>query len=134
MSEIRLFAVQFIKFTGVGAIGTLAHYIVLISLVQMSEVNAVVASSLGAIAGAFVNYYLNYHFTFRSRKRHLDAISKFVVIASIGFIINGLLMTLLTQVYTIYYLIAQIITTGIVLFWNFLGNRFWTFREKIRSA
>ena len=57
----KLLISRFIKFIGVGAFGTLVHYIILICAIQLFNLNAVLASSLGAIFGALVNYYLNYH-------------------------------------------------------------------------
>ncbi len=128
--EFKIIFTRFIKFTGVGAIGTIAHYITLACLVQLiTNVNIVLASSVGALIGAVVNYLLNYRFTFESDKRHTEAFGKFFTIASLGFVLNGLFMALLTQNLDIYYLLAQIVTTGIVLIWNFLGNYYWTFRE-----
>ncbi len=126
---LKIIFTRFINFTGVGAIGTIAHYITLACLVQLvTNVNIVLASSVGALIGAIVNYLLNYRFTFESDKKHTEAFGKFFTIASLGFVFNGLLMALLTQNLDIYYLLAQIITTGIVLIWNFLGNHYWTFR------
>jgi putative flippase GtrA len=127
---MNLLAEQFCKFTGVGAIGTAAHYVTLITLVQLTGTNAVLASSVGAIVGALVNYHLNYHFTFRSNKAHHDAIVKFFLVAGVGFIFNAVLMALLTEYLQLHYLLSQVITTGIVLVWNFTGNRLWTFRKK----
>jgi putative flippase GtrA len=95
----------------------------------VTNLNIVLASSIGALIGAFVNYLLNYHFTFESDKRHSEALGKFFTIASLGFVLNGLLVALLAQKFAIHYLLAQIITTGIVLIWTFFGNHFWTFRE-----
>ena len=126
---MRSLASQFTKFAGVGVIGTAAHYAALIALVQLVGANAVLASSTGAIIGATVNYILNYHYTFRSSKRHHEALTKFFAVAIIGFILNGILMAILTTSFEIYYLFAQIITTGIVLVWNFTGNHIWTFHE-----
>ena len=121
--------VKLIKFSAVGALGTLAHYSVLIFLVQLLSVNVLVASSIGAVVGALVNYFLNYKWTFNSNKRHSEAMVKFFAVAVVGFIMNGLFMMLFTEVLIFHYLIAQIITTGIVLFWNFLANHYWTFDE-----
>jgi putative flippase GtrA len=120
---------KLIKFSAVGALGTLAHYSVLIFLVQILYVNVLVATSIGAFVGALVNYVLNYKWTFNSNKRHSEAMVKFFVVASVGFVMNGLFMTLFTQALVFHYLIAQIVTTGIVLFWNFLANHYWTFDE-----
>jgi putative flippase GtrA len=121
---------KFVKFSGVGAIGTAAHYATLIFVIQMFHANAVLASSTGAVVGALVNYFLNYSFTFRSSKRHHEALTKFLVIASVGFLLNGTMMALLTETASMHYLPAQLITTATVLMWTFTGNHRWTFREK----
>jgi putative flippase GtrA len=126
-------AIQFAKFASVGAVGTLAHYMVLIVAVELWQADAVLASSAGALAGASVNYVLNYSFTFASTKRHRDALPKFLLVASVGFILNGLLMTLITGVFQVMYLFAQFGTTISVLLWNYVGNRLWTFRHSPRS-
>jgi len=121
--------VKFLKFSAVGALGTLAHYSVLIFLVQILSVNVLVATSIGALVGALVNYLLNYRWTFASNKRHSEAMVKFFAVAGVGFVLNGLFMTLFSAVLALHYLIAQVITTAMVLFWNFLGNHYWTFDE-----
>jgi len=126
---MRTLATQFTKFAGIGVIGTAAHYAALIFLVQLVDANAVFASSVGAIIGATVNYFLNYHFTFKSSKKHHEALTKFFSVATVGFVLNGAMMAVLTTSLEIYYLLAQIITTGMVLVWNFAGNRYWTFRD-----
>ena len=59
-------APQFLRYAGAGAIGTALHYAMLIGLVQLARIDAVVASTAGAIAGAIVNYVLNHRFTFAS--------------------------------------------------------------------
>lgn len=125
---------QFICFTGVGAVGTAAQYISLIVLVEIAKSNAVVASSIGFVLGAIVNYYLNYRYTFRSQKAHWEALSKFFIVAMAGIMLNTVVMAYLTTVVNLHYLIAQITATGTVLIWNFIGNRMWTFREKSHAA
>jgi putative flippase GtrA len=118
--------IKFIIFASVGVIGTSAHYLLLYQLVESYAVNAVTASGYGAVAGMCVNYGLNYVLTFNSQQSHLRTFPKFAVIAGIGFGMNMGLMTLLTAQF--YYLYAQILTTVLVLIWNFLGNSLWTFK------
>jgi putative flippase GtrA len=118
--------IKFIVFASVGVVGTAAHYLVLYQLVESYHLDPVTASGCGAIAGMCVNYLLNYILTFKSQQSHLKAFPKFAVIAGIGFSLNLGLMILLTPI--LYYLYAQIVTTLIVLVWNFLGNSLWTFR------
>ncbi len=118
---------QFFYFTGLGAIGTAGHYATLIVLVQFWRVDPVVATTFGFIVGAMINYILNYHITFNSDKRHIEALSKFLLVATIGAGINAFIMYAGVDWLDIHYLLAQIIATGIVLLWNFLVNKFWTF-------
>ena len=118
---------QFLMFAGVGAIGTLGHYTTLIVLVQFWAVDPVFASSFGFVVGAIINYILNYEFTFQSRKRHKEALTKFLIVAIVGAGINGLIMYFGVEYTNINYLIVQIFATCVVLFWNFIVNKLWTF-------
>jgi putative flippase GtrA len=129
-NEAKLVAKQFFYFAGVGAIGTVCHYSVLIILVNIMKVNPVIGSICGFITGAFVNYVLNYRWTFRSKKRHIDAMSKFFSIAFVGLLVNSGIMFIGTEIVHFQYLIVQIFATGIVLISNFIGNKLWTFRER----
>lgn len=117
---------KFTSFAFVGAIGTLFHYLVLYFLVETQNVNPVSASGCGAITGLLVNYVLNYRITFKSQQSHIQTFPKFASIALIGLGLNLATMTVLTQQF--YYLYAQIMTTLLVLVWNFLANHFWTFQ------
>ena len=98
-------------------------------LVQMAGVTPVLASAGGFVLGALVNYFLNYRYTFRSNNRHHEAIIKFFTIALVGLVLNTLIISLAIDILSLHYLLAQVIATGLVLIWNFTGNRCWTFRE-----
>lgn len=119
---------QFVSFTGVGFVSAIGHYGLLIALVQFAAVSAVPASAAGAVLGAWINYALNYRFTFRSNKRHREAVLKFAVIAGIGLVLNTLFMWFGVELIGMHYLVSQIVTTGLVLIWSFAGNRYWTFQ------
>lgn len=123
---------KFIHFSGVGVIGTAVHYAVLIFLVHILAIGVIKASSAGFITGALTNYLLNYHFTFVSKKRHSEAMTKFFIVALIGLFVNGLIMSYCTQSLGLHYLLSQVIATGLVLLWNFTANHAWTFQEHKR--
>ncbi len=125
---IELFR-QFVSFTGVGFVSAIGHYGVLIALVQFAGAPAVPASAAGALAGAWINYSLNYRFTFRSTKQHREAVLKFAVIATVGLILNTFFMWVGVELIGAHYLLSQVVTTGLVLIWSFAGNRYWTFRS-----
>ena len=121
---------QFLCFALVGLVGTAAHFLVLYTLVSTVGFGPVAGSSLGFLAGALVNYWLNYQLTFRSSAKHRDALPKFLTVAAGGWLLNGALMAILLSQVDVHYLLLQGLVSGIVLLWNFLANRLWTFRER----
>ncbi len=118
---------QFLMFAGIGVVGTIGHYTVLIVLVQFWAVDPVIASSLGFVVGAVINYILNYHFTFQSDKQHAEALTKFLIVAAVGAGINGLIMYYGVENTNINYMVVQVFATLVVLMWNFVVNKLWTF-------
>ncbi|WP_454683615.1 GtrA family protein [Ancylobacter moscoviensis] len=119
-------------FAALGALGTLAHYAVLIGLVQGGVAGPVAGSTAGFLVGALVNYQLNRRIVFHSHKPHPEALAKFFVIAGIGLVLNALLMALATATLGAPYLLAQIAVTGLLVLWHYGGNALWTFREARR--
>lgn len=120
---------QFLTFAICGAFGTAAQYGVLIALVSGFGVGSVRASSAGFVLGAVINYVLNYRYTFASSGPHLATGTKFMVVALLGAGINAAIMAALTHGLQLHYLASQLIATAVVLCWNFLANRIWTFRS-----
>jgi putative flippase GtrA len=102
--------------------------VILIALTASSLTGAVVASTLGAAAGAVVNYWLNYRLTFRSDAAHTRAAPRFFCVAAAGMVVNATLMSVLVDRLHVYYLIAQCVSTGCVLVLGFVVNSLWSFR------
>jgi putative flippase GtrA len=120
-------APQFLRYAGAGVAGTALHYAVLVVLVQLAGLGAVVASTLGAVAGALVNYSLNHQFTFASDKAHGHALPRFALVAVAGIALNAAVLAAMLAFVTSQYLVAQLAATGAVLVAGFLTNRAWTF-------
>lgn len=125
--NLETLILQFAKFSGVGAIGTACHYVTLVVLVQSFNAPPLFGSTCGFAVGALVNYYLNYKFTFKSNKSHVEAMTKFFVVAFLGMCLNAVIMFAGMRYLQLNYMLAQIIATGAVLTSNFAFNRFWTF-------
>ncbi|MDD5175056.1 MAG: GtrA family protein [Sterolibacterium sp.] len=121
---------QLIRFAGVGLMSAVGHFGLLILLVQGPGMGPVPASAAGALLGAWINYSLNYRYTFRSAKKHQETVLRFAVVAAIGLLLNTLFMWLCIDLLGIYYLLAQLLTTGMVFIWSFLASRYWTFQVK----
>lgn len=119
---------QFVFFCVLGTVGTLAHYIVLVLGVGLGG-GPVVSSTLGFIVGTLVNYALGYYYIFRCSGSHSCTITKFFTVAMFGLGLNALVLSAAVYGLRLHFLVAQVFATGIVAIWNFVGNRWWTFRE-----
>jgi len=118
---------QFVRFAGAGCVSAIGHYGLLILLVQAFDSDAVVASALGALLGGLINYSLNYRYTFRSQRPHAQSSVRFALIAVLGLALNTVLMWIGVDLLHWHYLLAQVLTTLLVMVWSFSGNRWWTF-------
>ena len=111
-----------------GSIGTLFHYAVLLLLVEYFGCTALVGSIAGSICGAIVNFILNHHIVFQSKLRLTKTAPRFFSVVSVGILLNALLMYILVQRLLMPYFLAQLLTTAIVLLFNYFLNAVWTFK------
>ncbi len=123
---------QFILFSTIGAVGTGGHFLTLILLVEAAGVSAVWATMAGFMVGALINYFLNYHLTFKSDKVHHEAMLKFFTVALVGAGMNMLIMYIGVDILVQFYLLVQVVASSVVLLWTFSANKLWTFAEKDR--
>ncbi len=119
------------RYMSVGAIGTVAHYVILTVMVSLMGLSPVLGTSVGAVVGALVNYILNYHFTFISQARHSVTLPRFLVVSALGLGINAGGMWLAAEQLGINYLLAQLGCTALVLVAGFTLNKVWTFGSPV---
>lgn len=116
-------------YVGVGAVGTGCHYLTLVALVDRARLDPVLATSAGFLVGAVVNYFANYHLTFRSRQGHAGTMGRFFLVAAAGMAVNAGVMAVCHRALGLHYLASQVAATGTVVVLTYLANRAWTFRE-----
>lgn len=120
---------QFLRYCVVGATGTLLDLGVLALLVEFAHFDILYAATIAFLVAVTNNFLLNKFWTFNSpSKNYRKLYVKFLLVSTVGLLITLACMYLFTQILLIWYVTAKIITSGIVMVWNFLGNKFWTFR------
>ncbi len=120
---------QLACFCLVGVAGTAVHYAVFLTMVQLVGV-PIVASAMGFVLGALISFILSHRFIFVSPESYRETVLKFFGVASAGLVLNVCIVTLCITMFKLHYLAAQIVATGMVLLWNFSGNRMWTFSKE----
>jgi putative flippase GtrA len=122
---------QFIKFGVVGFASFLIDFGLYALFTRVFGVYYLVAKVSSFCIAAVNSYLLNRAWTFRSRDP--DRVRQglqFLVVASIGAGLNASIMYVLHGRLRIHDLVAFVIATVLVMFWNFLINRAWTFRHR----
>jgi len=118
-----------LRFLVSGGIATAFHWATLWGLIHL-QVEAVLASSIGAFVGAVVNYFLQYFFTFKTKRRHKQATLAYIPAVSISWLLNlGLFYSLYGGLFS-EPLVAQVVTTSIIMLVNFLLYKKVVFRAK----
>lgn len=108
------------------------NFLVLYSLTEWLGMWYLASASVGFLFAATFNFIANKAWTFRNNlkgKQALGQLVRFCVVVLAGLIINTLIMYGLTDHFLFDYRLSWVFATGVVTFWNFSFNRFWTFRH-----
>ena len=127
-SFIARHARSFPVYVGSGGVATASHYAVTIAAVELLSVAPVTASATGFAVGAGVKYWLNYAVAFQSRARHAAAMTRFALMLALMLGLNTLLFALLERGLGLHYLLAQAITTILLIPPGYVVSRQWVFR------
>jgi putative flippase GtrA len=125
---------QFSSFLVVGGIATSAHYAVMIGLRELAHAPVIPSTLTGYVVGGVTNYILNRRHTFATDRTHGEAGWRFALVAATGFFMTWALMALLVEKLGIPYILAQMFTTGLILVFNFIVHRMWTFKAFSREG
>jgi dolichol-phosphate mannosyltransferase len=127
---------QFIKFCIVGAINTIvdwAFYAIFKTFIGSStQTLKQIAKACSFVIAATSSYIMNRKWTFRSTDNQiLKQAIKFIAISVGGLVINNSVFYLITSPKFLHLadILGLISGTAIATFWNFFGNRKWTFKE-----
>lgn len=119
-----------IKYAIVGSIATIVDFLVLYILTDHVGLHYLLSATLSFIMAAFVNYNMNRSWTFQSNGKKRKQVPVFLIIATMGLLINNNILYIGVNFFGLYYLLVKVFATGLVMVWNFLGNKFLTFKIK----
>jgi putative flippase GtrA len=111
----------------VSILGTAAHFSLMALLVQRVDLNPVGASFCGAVFGATVIYWLNFHVTFRSTTPHQRALVRFAAMATAGALINMMVLTLALDGWGWPLVLSQVLATAMQFIFGFFVSRLWIY-------
>lgn len=124
--------IQFFRYFFVGGFAFLVDYGLLVLLTEVFGLHYLVSATISFIAGLVVNYLLSTSWIFRKSTLE-NKWAEFLIFAVIGVIglgLNNLLLYLLTDKLHIHYMISKLITTALVMIWNFGARKIVLFNKK----
>ncbi len=125
MKEIK----RMIRYCVVGTTGTIIDLVFLFVLVEYLGFGVIWGATISFILAATNNFIWNKLWTFGNKsKAYHHQYLKFLIISLVGLGITLLLMYFLHIVAGLWYILAKIITSLLVLYWNYWGNKRWTFK------
>ena len=121
---------QFFKFCVVGTIGAIIDIGGLYILVEFFGLHYLLGAAISFTLAVINNYLLNKYWTFQNKsKNHTKQFICFLLVSIGGLLINLGIMYLLVEILFVWYLLAKAVASIIVLFWNFLMNKYITFKS-----
>jgi len=107
-----------LRFFTSSGVSTTCHWALMWGLVYFG-ISATPATGLGSAFGAIVNYWLQYYHTFKSKKAHSDIMMMYVLTCIFGWLLNIAIFEFIYSSFLGDVLLSQLITTGVVAFFNF---------------
>ncbi len=125
---------QFIIFCLVGTTNAIIDFAVYLFLTRVLNVwseQLTYATMVSFLVANFNSYFMNKYWTFKNKEKlHHVQLPKFFVVTVLGLGLNALCFYILTYYFGLFDVLSKVIVAGIVLFWNFTLNKFWTFKVK----
>ena len=121
---------QAFRFGIVGALATVTHMVVLVTLVELGGLHPTLSTAVAFTVAVLTSFQLNRSWTFASRGRRITQLPRFVLIQILGLLLNTGIMTLVYDVLHWHYLTALALWVLVVPPVTFVLQRYWTFRPQ----
>ncbi|MBS1558005.1 MAG: GtrA family protein [Bacteroidetes bacterium] len=121
---------KFLKFGLVGISGMAVDFGITYLAKEKIRINKYAANTLGFFCAASSNYIFNRLWTFESSDPAIAfQYIKFLSLAGVGVLLSNTIIYLLHEKQKWNFYFAKLISIGVVLFWNFFANYFFTFNR-----
>ncbi len=121
----------FLKYAVVGVLATVLDVAALFVFVDYYAFAVIIASAFSFLIANIASFILNKVWTFQvESKNYRKLYIKFLTVSLVGLALTVALMYLFSSLLGIWYVLAKLLTSAVVVVWNFLANKLWTFQSK----
>jgi len=119
-----------LRYLLIGGSCSVADLLLLYLLVDFLHVWYLAASVISFTLVSLFGYFGQKYFTFKNdSKNHTKQLTIYFLVLGASLLINSLSMFFFVSVVGIWYILASIITKFVVLVWNFMANKYITFKQ-----
>ena len=124
-----MLSISIIKYCLVGLGGYLVYLLLMIGMVEVLNLDPVLASFLSFIPSLIISYTLSRNWVFSSSRNHRAAVSRYLVVIGISLILNVTIMYITIHWLGWWYIYSQILVVVVVPINNYVFNYLWVFKE-----
>ncbi len=124
----KIFSHRFVRFCFSGSIASVADILLLYFLVDFLGWWYLFSAAWSFIFGTVIHYLISAGWVWQVESKKFSHYLKFLTVQSLGLAINLLVMYLLVDGLSCYYLIAKVLAILVGLIWNYFGQSRITFR------
>lgn len=115
---------ELFRFAFTGGVCFLVEFLCLTLLVELVHLPVLIATAIAFLISVAVNYVLCVKWVFTGAKDGGAGVkATFLLTSGMGFVLNEVLMWLLNIVLGVHYMIAKVISTLLVMIWNYFTKR-----------
>ncbi len=115
----KVFQIEFMRFLVIGGIGFIIDYSCMFILTEFMQINYLLSSMISFSFSATLNYIFCSRWVFKAKKENVKSAAVFFLVSIIGLALNTFIINILVEKYNIYYMISKIISSIIVVIWNY---------------
>jgi len=120
----------FAKYVCSGGSATAMHYSILVILVEFGKLDETLSTAMGYFASSTVHYLVLYYWVFSSMASHSGTVIWFCGVAGSSLLLNTIIFWVFLEIMELWYLLAQIITTCLLLAYTYSINSRFTFADR----
>jgi len=121
---------QLVRFCVVGVFNTIIDYGVYLFFSRSVGLFFLYANILAILAAMTFSFFVNKYWTFSNFENKIKSqYAKFFLIGVVYFILYNSIFYFSVNNFKIYDLWAKVIAIAIGLSWNFIANKYWTFKK-----
>ena len=112
---------QIIKYLFVGGSAAVVNIGIFLIFAKLLGFHYLIVNFFGFLLATFVNYILSIKFVFQSQAKYQKKreISLVYLVSAIGLALDTMLLFVFIEIFLIEIMIAKLISTGVVFFWNY---------------